>query len=366
MKIAFITEYRGMGGGETNLLRICALLSKTHEVGLFCASGKLLETAKTQLNTRFKVFEINPVRNLWRNKWLPVPLFLPRLISEIRKYDIIHSYSPNPLPMLVWSKRPIVWTVHGAWEHPIGIRAWFINLMVEKVFPVSAHIRNIVQIPEKKLELIYLGAVTESNIQQSYIAFDGINLELCCIGSYQHIKGQDVLIDALSLMSTRKPDLNITLWLVGDINSNTTSDHEYKEALLNKIKAITCANIKIMVEGFQGDVDQYIRRSHLVIVPSRYESFSMVTVEALARGKQVVGPDIGGPKEILNTPEIGYLFVPGDPNSLCAKIVEAIASYPHGPITVTTDRASQFTIEKQVTLLANNYAVLLNNSGERN
>lgn len=335
-----------MGGGETNLLRLIKKLSETQEVGLFCASGKLLDTAINMSNPQFQVYEISPVRNVWRHNF-PVPLYYPKLISKLKKFDIVHSYSVTPLPMLIWCRKPIVWTVHGPWEHPFGRRAWFIKHIIKKVIPVSVDVMKVLQMPAQKVERVSLGATSIKEISPFYMPFDGRHLDLACVGSYQFIKGQDLLLDALLLLADKLPALQIKLWLVGDINSEHISSVEYKTFLLEKIKGVKRQNIEIMVEGFQNDVELYIKKSHLVVVPSRYESFSMVTVEALAKGKQVIAPDVGGPKEILDFPNVGYFFTPGEPKSLCAAIANAIAAYPSDCPPETLERAAHFTIEKQ-------------------
>ena len=49
-----------------------------------------------------------------------------------------------------------------------------------------------------------------------------------------------------------------------------------------------------------------MRRSALLVVPSRRETFSLVTAEALASGTPVVATECGGPEEIL-TDDTGQL-----------------------------------------------------------
>lgn len=358
MKIAFITEYRWMGGGETNLLRLIDRLTEAHEIGLFCASGKLLDRAKALRNARVSVFEIKPVRNVWRSDF-PVPLYYPKLIRVLNKFDVVHTYSVTPLPMLIWCRRPIVWTVHGPWERPFGRRAWFIKHIIKKAVPVSSEVKRVLQLPASKVDQVPLGAISIDDIYPYYRHFDGSRLDLACIGSYQFVKGQDVLIDALLLLADRAPELQIRLWLVGDINSEDITSVEYKSFLLSKIEASRRDNIEILVEGFRSDVGRYIEESHLVVVPSRYESFSMVTIEALAKGKQVIAPDIGGPKEILDSPQLGYLFEPGDPDSICNAILKAIAAYPKKCPPQTLERAAHFTVEEQAEKLELIYQGLL-------
>jgi glycosyltransferase involved in cell wall biosynthesis len=359
MRIAFITEYRGLGGGETNLLRVATFLSRKHTVSLYCANGDLLTAAKERLSATFSVNEIPPVRNLWRHD-LPVPLIYPRLLILLRKFDVVHSYSPNPLPMLLWTRRPIIWTVHGPWERLSGRRAWWANHIVAKILPVSQTVNDALgENLKEKAELVYLGAVFEEEINPSYTPFNGKELNLCCVGSYQFIKGQDVLIDAIRMFAEKMPRLYIRVWLVGDVNGTDPAMLDFKNCVLNKIRSCSLTNLSIIVEGFRHDVDRYIKMSHLVVVPSRYESFSMITIESLARGKQVIGPNVGGPKEILNMPDIGYLFVPGNPESLCEALQRALENYPAECPKAALGRANQFTVEKQAEKLELIYGGLL-------
>jgi glycosyltransferase involved in cell wall biosynthesis len=66
-----------------------------------------------------------------------------------------------------------------------------------------------------------------------------------------------------------------------------------------------------------------MRRSALLVVPSRRETFSLVTAEALASGTPVVATRCGGPEEIL-TPETGELTDVDDPYALAAAIQTAL------------------------------------------
>jgi glycosyltransferase involved in cell wall biosynthesis len=60
------------------------------------------------------------------------------------------------------------------------------------------------------------------------------------------------------------------------------------------------------------------------VVPSRRETFSLVTAEALASGTPVVATRCGGPEEIL-TEETGQLTDVDDPAALAVAIDAALA-----------------------------------------
>jgi len=91
--------------------------------------------------------------------------------------------------------------------------------------------------------------------------------------------------------------------------------------LLNDLKEKTNdEKIKYVIfTGARNDVDNIIRSSNLLILPSFSESFGLVLIEALASGKPVIGSNVGGIKEII-TDDVGLLINPNDSNSLAEDI----------------------------------------------
>jgi len=78
--------------------------------------------------------------------------------------------------------------------------------------------------------------------------------------------------------------------------------------------------------SFLGNLDtkrlaEFYRQSRLLVLSSRwFEGFPMAIVEAMAHGKAVVAPRIGGIPEIVDDGETGLLFAPGDTEDLAAKV----------------------------------------------
>ena len=64
------------------------------------------------------------------------------------------------------------------------------------------------------------------------------------------------------------------------------------------------------------DVRAWYDQSHLFVLPSRFETCSMATREALARGRPVVGYDVGGMRDNLGDADAGRLVPPDAPEAL--------------------------------------------------
>jgi D-inositol-3-phosphate glycosyltransferase len=76
---------------------------------------------------------------------------------------------------------------------------------------------------------------------------------------------------------------------------------------------------------FQGAKDQdtlvyYYSAAEMVVVPSHYESFGMVALEAMACGTPVVASKVGGLAFSVQDGETGFLVPNDDPQALASKI----------------------------------------------
>lgn len=341
MTIAFITEYTEIGGGESNLLNLAEELNKINDITIFCSGKVEIEAKKRNINT------ISFTTGRRWIKFIPLISFKKSLIEQLNEFDIVHAYSLNVLPCLIGVKPKIVWTTHGYWEKPNGLRGKIIDKIVDKVVCVSTDVNNIADFEIEKKQTIFLG--TNFQVSDNLVdkKLDRKNIDLVCIGRFQKIKGQDILIEALKELSTLKENTNFNLSIIGDVNGNNQEDIDYKKSLLDKVKSIKNQNLKIEFLGFQTNVREFIEKADMVVIPSRYESFSMVAIEALSCGKPVIAPNIGGPKDIINSAEIGLLFEAGIVESLKNTLYKAVENFESFDSQLALQRAQFFSVQNQ-------------------
>jgi glycosyltransferase involved in cell wall biosynthesis len=354
LKIALITEYTEIGGGESNLLNLTEELNKVNDVTIFC-SGKV----RSEANKRgIKTIDFKTGRR-WI-KFISIVSLDGDLKQQLNQFDIVHVYSVNVLPCLIGVKSKIVWTTHGFWEKPNGLRGKIIDKIVDKVVCVSTDVFNIADFKSSKKQTIFLGTNFKILKTAQDKVFEHTNVNLVCIGRFQKIKGQDILIDALEKLSKRHGEINFNLSIVGDVNGHNQEDIDYKKLLQDKVKNTDNTNLKIKFEGFQTDVRSYIENADIVVIPSRYESFSMVAIEALSCGKPVIAPNIGGPKDIIDSDVVGMLFEAENVDSLSESIIKTIENFSNFNTEEALKRARIFSIENQAKQHVTLYKEVLN------
>lgn len=140
----------------------------------------------------------------------------------------------------------------------------------------------------------------------------GNQVNVLFVGRFDHQKGVDLLLDAWA-----DPRLeNFHLWLIGD------------STLGHSIKIKPAPNIH-QVGWVKNDlIDSYIRSCDAVILPSRWEAFGLVALEAMRNGRAVLASRVGGLPELVIDRVNGVLFQPGSRED----IVQAVAGLDKGQL----------------------------------
>ncbi len=145
---------------------------------------------------------------------------------------------------------------------------------------------------------------------------------LLFVGRIEPLKAVDTILEALAILRRCNPQLleNLKLSIIG----GDLADSEDSELvrLRNLVKRL---NLSPYVE-FLGAKDQsllpyYYAAAMAVVVPSDYESFGMVALEAMASGTPVIASEVGGLAFLVRDGETGFLVPVRDPLALAKRIV---------------------------------------------
>jgi D-inositol-3-phosphate glycosyltransferase len=141
------------------------------------------------------------------------------------------------------------------------------------------------------------------------------------VGRIEPLKGVDTLIQAMSCLQL-KEDRPVHLAIIG--GDPAASPHEMSEEMARLQKL--CDDLAVgQTVVFLGKRDQdklpyYYSAAALVVMPSHYESFGMVALEAMACGTPVVASEVGGLAYLVKDGETGFTVPDQEPEKLCAKI----------------------------------------------
>ncbi|MFQ5458498.1 MAG: glycosyltransferase [Myxococcota bacterium] len=73
--------------------------------------------------------------------------------------------------------------------------------------------------------------------------------------------------------------------------------------------------------GFRGDAGPHYAAADLFVLPSRYEGFPNVMLEAMAAGLPIVAARVSGTEDAIESGRNGLLVPPGDPAALCEALL---------------------------------------------
>jgi len=148
------------------------------------------------------------------------------------------------------------------------------------------------------------------------------------VGRMDPAKGVDLLLESVSVLLGRGVPRPTVLIVGGDNGNRDAVAHRE----IVRLKAVADGLGLADVVRFDGVVPQdqlptYYAASEVCSVPSRYESFGMVALEALASGRPVVGFLSPGLMQTVKDGITGYLVPSGDVQAQ-ASALEAIIRDP--------------------------------------
>ena len=155
-------------------------------------------------------------------------------------------------------------------------------------------------IPESRIRLIPNG-ITDPGPVDRY-RFDGWPEDafvVCGVGRLEHVKGFDLLIDAVAMVADDLPRLRVAI----------AGDGRDREDLERKIVAHGLSE-RIRLLGFRDDMPRVMAASDALCMPSRTEGLPYALLEAGIAGLRIVATRVGGLERLLEHRATAYLTDP--------------------------------------------------------
>lgn len=238
------------------------------------------------------------------------------VINEI-KPDIIHVHSSWAglfvrLPYLFKRKQSkIIYTAHG-WSFIMdtsnlkkNIYAFterILSMVTDKIINISKYEENMAikfGLSKNKMVMIYNGVkdkkinITDNNLRKEN------KINLLFVGRLDKTKGIDILLDVYNHDKFK----NLHLYIIGN-------------SVLDNIQIENSTRITYLGWINNDKIDKYYQMCDVVIMPSRWDGFGLVAIEAMRNSKPVIASNRGALPELIKNGINGYIFNLNDKNSL--------------------------------------------------
>lgn len=208
--------------------------------------------------------------------------------------------------------------------------------------PLRKH-ASVLGVPESKQVVVNNGTDLPSEgsfPHPSHEADSRTKVRIVSVSNLIELKGIDHNLIALADLASRRPDLEFEYVIVGD--------GPEKNKLINLSEELNLSGqVHFLGRLPYPDTMEEISKSDLFSLPSWGEAFGIVYLEAMARGKPVVGCFENGAEDIFEHGKHGFLINPKDIHGL-SEYLEQLISGSHLRVSMGTAgqmRAQDFTWE---------------------
>ncbi len=277
------------------------------------------------------------------------------------KYDLLHChYYLSGLAGLIVKKKlhiPLIMSFHtlalmknlvgrtpAEKEEDIRLKAEFelvqkADMVVASSANDAAYLKYLYNCPSIKIRVVSPGVdknlffpMPKSAARRVVKAKNDTKIILA-VGRIEPLKGFDSLLYALKVLLVRRPDLRkrICLWVIGGDTSEPVSlwpdELKYLRKLRRNLKIE--ASVEFIGQKPQKELHYYYSAADIVVMPSHYESFGMVALEAIACGTPVIISNVSGISDLVDSHRAGLITTVSNP-LLLAEQMEDLIIGKHG------------------------------------
>lgn len=302
MRILHVCSGKGLGGTRSVFLAHQKLFEALEIESIPLVRSKALVLDKLSEKSRKLARIINYYRRF--------PIRFQKYFSTMR--DLANScdliWVHKPIDCHIWRKiapkAKIVMVIHGFQNTKLKKADYLVA--VSK--PVFDHLKT------KGLDNIFL----INNFLKSPITTHNIKwnetVQISAFGFFRKKKGFTDLIDALDILENKLDCRNFKFDLYGN----------GRLGFILRIKKFFQNVRNLKINPWTNQMPEKLLKTDIVVIPSRSESFSMVTIEAMAAGCLVVSTKCFGPEFIITDGIDGILLEKRNSKIMAEKLKEII------------------------------------------
>ena len=146
------------------------------------------------------------------------------------------------------------------------------------------------------------------------------------VGRIEPLKGLDTLLEAVACLKVKDLAEPVHLAVIGGDPEAASEEMSDEMARIQRL----CENLTMgkmvafLGKRRQDTLPYYYSAAEVVVMPSHYESFGMVALEAMACGTPVIASQVGGLAFLVQDGVTGYHVPDGDDEALCGKLSDLL------------------------------------------
>ena len=288
-----------------------------------------------------------------------MPNYIPQFVEGVNAfalekgitYDIIHSHywmSGIAAAALsdLWAGAPIVHMFHTLGEmknriarseaeregeyRVIGEKQVLgrVDRVIVATLAELTQLRFLYKADQHKLVVIPPGVDVghfypiSSDEAKSYIGLEAHARMILFVGRIEPLKGVDTLLQAMACLQLKEENRPVHLAIIGGDPSASPEEMTAEMARLQKLCEVLGLDQSVVFLGKrdQDKLPYYYSAAEVVVMPSHYESFGMVALEAMACGTPVIASEVGGLAYLVRDGETGFTIPAEEPDALCEKL----------------------------------------------
>jgi len=351
LRVAFANSIQMFAGGEVWMLTtLKALRQRCHRCVLICRPGTELErrglAAGLVVETvRFRG-DLDPLtilrlESIFRKHSTQV--VLTNMDKELRLCGLAARLAGVPV---VIPRRGIDYPLKDTWRYRFAYNVLASRVIANSQATRRALLRRAPWLEPSRVEVVYNGidlADFEANgagTLRRRLGLDASVPVIGFVGQLDERKGVDDLLQAFVHVRRRLPDAHL-LW----------AGRGTLESRIRRFAAEHSLEGAFHLLGFRDDVGAVMQTIDVLALPSRWEGFGIVLIEAMACATPVVATDTSSIPEVVVDGKTGFLVPPGRPELLAERLVQVLT---HRDIAETLGQqgralvAERFTVDRMV------------------
>jgi D-inositol-3-phosphate glycosyltransferase len=200
----------------------------------------------------------------------------------------------------------------------------------------QTQLRFLYQADERKLETIPPGVDLQhfypipADEAKLFVGLKPNDRMVLFVGRIEPLKGVETLIQAMSrgqLNSDRRP---VHLAIIGGEPDASLDEITTEMLRLQRLCDELGVDQRVVFLGKrrQDTLQYYYSAAEVVVMPSHYESFGMVALEAMACGTPVIASDVGGLGFLVQDGATGFTVPDGDVDLLLSRLNQLLGDRP--------------------------------------